>query len=448
MADRQLLDDLTVALSINSDNVKLRLSVIRLALDADARDVLQEAVIPLQPCHVRNPEDQRLSASACITIAAPDRALGFLKGGDPESTVLRAKALLDLNRQSEAAAAYKDAIHRNPALEDASLAAQLESLEVEPENDNGIRLRVISNDDTDTEDIARIIIPEHESVSFNDVHGLESVKQDIRRKIILPFQKPSLFKKFRKRVGGGILLYGPPGCGKTLLARATAGECKARFYNVMISDIMDMYIGESERKLHALFDTVRQNTPAVLFFDEIEAIGAKRQYGHESHSARLVSQFLSEMDGFEKENDGILILGATNVPWSIDPAFRRPGRFDRIFFVPPPDQAARAAILDMELKDRPMGGKIDSKLIAKHTSGYSGADIRNIVELASDLAIEASLDAGQEIPIEMRHLTDSVGESSNTTTEWLSTAKNYARYANDGGQYNDVLDFIKKHGKK
>ena len=248
-------------------------------------------------------------------------------------------------------------------------------------------------------------------------------------------------------MGGGILLYGPPGCGKTLLARATAGECDAQFFNVAIQDVLDMYIGESERKLHAIFDEARRKTPSVLFFDEIEALGGKRQYTREGTASKLVSLFLAEMDGFAKDNQGVLILGATNVPWSIDPAFRRPGRFDRVLFVPPPDRDARASILNLHLAGRPVAAGIDTRVLAKGTSGFSGADLLEVVETAGDLAIEASLAAGNESPITQVMLKDALDDVKPTTLEWLTTARNYARYANEGGQYDEVLAFLKKHGK-
>jgi transitional endoplasmic reticulum ATPase len=307
---------------------------------------------------------------------------------------------------------------------------------------------VISNDDTDESEMNRLLVPETEPVTFSEVGGLEEIKEQIRRKIILPFQKPSLFQRFKKRVGGGILLYGPPGCGKTLLARATAGECNASFYNVAISDVLDMYIGESERKLHAILETARQTTPAVVFFDEIEALGGKRQYTREATSSKLVSQFLSELDGFAQDNGGVLVLGATNVPWAIDPAFRRPGRFDRMLFVPPPDRPARESVLEILLRDRPLGERIDLAGFARETSGFSGADLQNLVETAADEAIQASIEQGREVPITNAHLKTALREIKPTTLEWLTTARNYARYANEAGQYDDVLRFIEKHGKK
>lgn len=447
MTNANLIDSLARALEATPDNTVLRLSLIRLAMEEDLIGDLVEYVEPLAGSSLEASEDRAVVGAAFLAIDDPENALAILTGNEPAERIERARALVVLGRQNEALADYRAAVASNPALEDPSLKAQLSATVVDDPNRDGIRLRVISNDDTDADDVTRLLIPQEERITFADVHGLDAVKQEVRRKIILPYLKPSLFQKFRKRVGGGLLLYGPPGCGKTLLARATAGECNAQFFNVMISDVLDMYIGESERKLHALFETVRQNTPAVIFFDEIEAIGAKRQYARESHTAKMVSQFLSEMDGFSQNNDGVLILGATNVPWAIDPAFRRPGRFDRTFFVPPPDRAAREAILRMEMADRPARANIDLGFIARNTSGYSGADLKNIVEMASDTAIEATIDRGEEVPIEDSFFKEALGLAKSTTMEWLTTAKNYARYANDGGQYNDVLEFLRKHGK-
>lgn len=283
--------------------------------------------------------------------------------------------------------------------------------------------------------------------TFADVVGLGEVKQQIHRKIILPFVQPSLFARFRKRIGGGILMYGPPGCGKTLLARATAGECKAAFYSIAAADVLDMYIGESEQKIRALFDKARQQRPAVLFFDEFEALAGKREYSRGNAGNNMVSQFLTELDGFAQNNEGILVLASTNVPWAIDPAFLRPGRFDRMFFVPPPDREAREAILAHHLRDRPVTPGIDVAGIARSTSGHSGADIANLVEMAADEAIAETLESGSTQSISARHLQAALQAVRPTTTEWLTTARNYARYANDGGRYDDVLEFLKKHGR-
>lgn len=297
---------------------------------------------------------------------------------------------------------------------------------------------------SDTVDIS---LYREKSTNFSDVIGLERIKKEINKKIILPFQKPSLFQRFKKKIGGGVLLYGPPGCGKTLLARATAGECKASFFNIEISDVLDMYIGETEQKLHTIFEKAREESPSVVFFDELEALGAKREHARSGTQSNMVSQFLTELDGFSQNNDGVLVLAATNVPWAIDSAFLRPGRFDRMFFVPPPDSEARAGILAHQMKERPAEADIDYGVIASKTSGFSGADLSNLVEMAADEAIDLSIETGSEEKICFDHFKSAIQECRATTMEWLTTARNYARYANDGGRYNEVLDFLKKYGK-
>lgn len=171
--------------------------------------------------------------------------------------------------------------------------------------------------------------PLHEKykLSFSDVGGLNEIKKQANIKIIQPFKNPELFKKFKKSAGGGILLYGAPGCGKSYFARAIAGECGAAFYNVGIEDILDMYVGESEKNIKALFDTVRANRPAVIFIDEIDALGRKRELLRNTSLTTTINAFLAQMDGVESDNENILIVGATNAPWNVDSAFRRTRAF-------------------------------------------------------------------------------------------------------------------------
>jgi AAA+ superfamily predicted ATPase len=307
------------------------------------------------------------------------------------------------------------------------------------------KLRVVER--PDSAEVTNLARYRQATTDFDDVVGLLEIKKQISKKIILPFQKPSLYQRFRKKIGGGVLLYGPPGCGKTLLARATAGECNASFFNIEVSDVLDMYIGESEQKLHAIFEKCRAQIPSVLFFDELEALASKREYARNASTSNVVSQFLTELDGFHQDNSGVLVLASTNVPWSIDPAFLRPGRFDRMLFVPPPDKDARAAILKHHMRDRPATGDINYEALAKAATGYSGADLANLVEMAADEAIEQSIETGREVSIGQVHFKDALGASRATTREWLTTARNYARYANDGGRYDDVLAFLQQHGK-
>jgi SpoVK/Ycf46/Vps4 family AAA+-type ATPase len=448
--DDATLAGLRAALLATPHNLPLRLVLLRALSDRGDQAGAAALLEPVEPSALA-PGDRAAAAGALLAAGRPARALDFAAGGGPEARLVAARALLALGRREEAGEAYRGAVAESPALEDLALAAELGAREVAgPQGADGnvVRLKVFSNDDTAATEARRLVAPPAEPVTFADVGGLAEVKEQIRRRIVLPFQKPSLFQRFKKRVGGGILLYGPPGCGKTLLARATAGECQATFHAVAISDVLDMYIGESERKLHALFEEARRTAPSVLFFDEIEALGGKRQYTREAASSKLVSQFLSEMDGFARNNHGVLILGSTNVPWAVDPAFRRPGRFDRVVFVPPPDEEARAEILRLHLEGRPVADDVRPALLARATSTWSGADLANLVETASDQAIHESLGAGREVPVTAAHLQAALREVKPTTLEWLTTARNYARYSNESGQYDDVLAFLKAHGRE
>ncbi|MEM7352081.1 MAG: ATP-binding protein [Acidobacteriota bacterium] len=449
--DDATLESLRRALEATPDNPQLRMVLVGAHLERQEPQKAYDLVRDLDPATLIQADHRLLAARACLAADDADRALTLADDESPEGQLLRAKIFLAKEQHKEGLAAYRAAVAENPALEDLDLrdrlAVNVRSFPQHGSQGGHPRLRVISNDDTDESEVSRLLMPQEESVDFSDVGGLDEIKRQIHKRIILPFQKPSLFERFKKRVGGGILLYGPPGCGKTLLARATAGECEATFLNVAIADVLDMYIGESERKLQAIFEKARASTPAVLFFDEIEALGGKRQYTREATSSKLVSQFLSEMDGFSRNNSGVLILAATNVPWAVDSAFRRPGRFDRLLFVPPPDRPAREAILEIRLADRPQEEAIDLAHFAKRTSGFSGADLDHLVETASDEAIEASIDSGEEVPIRAAHLRTALKAVKPTTLEWLTTARNYARYANEAGQYDDVLDFLKKHGR-
>jgi SpoVK/Ycf46/Vps4 family AAA+-type ATPase len=260
-------------------------------------------------------------------------------------------------------------------------------------------------------------------------------------RIVLPFERPEIFQAYGKKQGGGILMYGPPGCGKTLLARATAGECEARFVNVPVVDVVDKYLGEAERKLAAIFADARRDTPTVLFFDELEALaGSRSGIAHQSQVS-LVSTFLAEMDGFADNNEGVLILAATNMPWGVDAAFRRPGRFDRVVFVPPPDEAARRAILEILLRGKP-AANVDYQAVARRTDRFSGADLAGLVDLAVEAKLRQALRSGTPEPITTGDLRDAAKQVRPTTREWFATARNYALYANEGGAYDEVLAYI------
>nr|WP_106780314.1 AAA family ATPase [Lysinibacillus timonensis] len=286
----------------------------------------------------------------------------------------------------------------------------------------------------------------NDEVTFSDVAGLDDLKKTIHLRIISPFFNKGLFAKFKKKVGGGILFYGPPGCGKTFMARATAGECNAHFYPVKITDILDPYIGVSERNLKDIFDKARFQKPSILFFDEVDTIGFSRSKSS-SNTRGLIDTFLTEMEGIDSSTDEILVMAATNTPWDVDNALKRPGRFDRLIFVAPPDQQAREQIFKLKLEGR-FVEDIDTAKLASQTEFFSGADIENVVELASESLIEEILTTGIERPLNTNDLLQALKKHQPSTLEWLRTAKNYVKYSNHGGHYNDVEQYLRKHSRR
>ena len=291
-------------------------------------------------------------------------------------------------------------------------------------------------------DIGQLTTP---GVRLADVGGMEDVKRRLELSFLAPLRNPELRAQFGKSLRGGLLLWGPPGCGKTFVARALAGELGASFYEVGLSDVLDMWIGSSERNLHAIFDTARRNRPCVLFFDEIDAIGQKRTQlrGGGGAMRGVVNQFLSELDGAGTDNDGLFVLAATNHPWDVDPALLRPGRFDRMLLVLPPDPPAREAILRLHLRGKPTDA-LDLGRLVQATDGLSGADLALVCDHATERAMAASLDAGVVRPIRQADLDDAVRHVRPSVEPWLDTARNFAVYGNESGAYDELLTYLKR----
>jgi transitional endoplasmic reticulum ATPase len=354
--------------------------------------------------------------------------------------ILYARLLLNAGAVQQAKVQYENAIALDDKVADPGLA---QLLGIDPNNQNrdaiGNRVGDPVTDDFIEFNESNLERPE---VSFQDVGGMETVKDEIRLKIIYPLTQADLYRAYGKSIGGGILLYGPPGCGKTYLARATAGEINSNFISVGINDVLDMWLGNSERNLHDIFEQARDHQPCVLFFDEVDALAANRTDLKQSSSRMVINQFLSELDGVKSSNDGVLILAATNAPWHLDNAFRRPGRFDRILFVPPPDRDGREAILKLLCQGKPVDD-IDYNYVSRKTEHFSGADLKAVVDVAVEKKLQEAMKLGIPKPLLTKDLVTAVATVKPSTKEWFATARNYALYSNEGGLYDDILKYLK-----
>jgi AAA+ superfamily predicted ATPase len=288
---------------------------------------------------------------------------------------------------------------------------------------------------------------ERPALRLADVGGLEHVKQRLELAFLGPLRNRQLARAFGKGLAGGLLLYGPPGCGKTFLARAVAGELGAAFHSVGVADVLDMWTGQSERNLAQIFAAARRNAPCVLFLDEVDALGRKRSHlTHASSMRNTVNQLLSEMDSLGGDNEGVFVLGATNHPWDVDSALRRPGRFDRMLLVLPPDAPARAAILRHHLRDRPAAA-VDVDRIVRLTEHYSGADLAHVCTTAAERALAASLRAHRLVPLTTRDLEEAAREVRPSTGAWFATARTVVAFGNADGSYDELADYLRRHRK-
>ena len=434
----ETIKNLEEALAVSPDNVPLRLHLAELMLNEKMyteaglhfSQVLQKsygnvkAQTGLANCYYNT---GKFSAAIIIYEQLQNQL-------STDDNIRFVKCLIKENSMHEAGAIYQKIIAAYPSFRDEEIDNYLRTPSHAGAAAND------ADDDMTGED--SLYFMEKPAVKFSDVGGMDRIKNEISLKIIQPLKNPALYKAFGKKIGGGILLYGPPGCGKTFIAKAAAGEIDAKFINIGLHDILDMWIGNSEKNLHGIFELARQNAPCVLFFDEVDAMGASRSDLKQSAMRHVINQFLAEMDGVGASNEGVLILAATNAPWSVDAAFRRPGRFDRVIFVEPPDEKSREEILKSVLQGKPVGD-IDIKKIAQAIPDYSGADINAIIDIATEEKLQASMEAGSIQPINTKDLIKAAKQHRPTTSEWFATARNYALYANESGLYDDILKYMK-----
>jgi transitional endoplasmic reticulum ATPase len=456
----QAIQALREALRISPDNLPLRQHLAESLLGMGRPD---EAELVFREALALAPDNNRLKTGLAQSFYQQGKNThclvlveDVLKQTEAPAiaAMLHAKLLLRAGELDEARARYRQAVEADGSLKDSELAERLSLSRGVVKDDEEEEDDFYAADADDYEDRLRVrqswadelpsieIPVERPTSTFADVGGMEALKEEIRLKIIHPLTYPDLYKAYGKAIGGGILMYGPPGCGKTHLARATAGEIRAVFLAVGIHDVLDMWLGNSERNLHELFEQARRNRPCTLFFDEVDGLAASRSEMRGHGGRQLINQFLAETDGIQGNNDGLLLLAATNAPWHLDSAFRRPGRFDRILFVPPPDAPARASILRLLCRGKPVKD-LDFEYLAKKTSEFSGADLKAVVDVAIEGKLRQALKAGVPQPLTTKDLATAAASVKPSTREWFATARNYAIYSNQGGLYDDVLKHLK-----
>jgi len=291
-------------------------------------------------------------------------------------------------------------------------------------------------------------------MNFTDVAGMEKMKEEIREAVIYPLAKPELARKYGKLGGGGIIMYGPPGCGKTYIVKAAAGECESAFINAKLSDLLDMYVGNTEKNIHKVFETARKNSPCILFFDEIDAIGGRRDAQEGAQYMKMaVNQMLYEMDGVEAHNENVLVIAATNAPWDVDPALRRSGRFSKTLYIPEPDFGSREAIIKIHAKKRPVSKGIPYKRLAVATSGYASADLKAIVEEAAAIPWREAFKSGKERKVKTGDFIKAIRKKRSSLPPWYEQAnKQIGKQEEvtivDGKEHKKVTDSKMGPGEK
>ncbi|MFG2104235.1 ATP-binding protein [Micromonospora echinaurantiaca] len=425
MSSDPLIASLSAALDARPDDLPLRLHLAALLLDAGRAG---EAIAQIGQALARDPGNGEAQALM-------QRALGGPVPPAPAAPQSPAAPAAPAQRPAPAGPDVPPAADGSDPL----AAYEQELADIVPPR----FARAGDEPEPVTGDADRVYDVEVSGIRLADVGGMVAVKERLELAFLGPLRNPELRRMYGKSLRGGLMLYGPPGCGKTFLARAVAGEMGAKFISLSIVDVLDMWMGNSERNLHELFQAARRNAPCVLFLDEIDALGHKRSQVSSSSMRTLGNQLLAELDGMEGNNEGVFVLAATNTPWDVDPALRRPGRLDRVVLVLPPDADARRAILEYHLRDRPIAG-IDLRKVLAATEDFSGADLAHLCETAAEFAMADSVRTGEVRMIEQRDLERALKEVRPSTRPWMATARNVAMFANEGGVYDDLVAYLKR----
>jgi AAA+ superfamily predicted ATPase len=439
--DTPLIASLRAAVAAAPDDVPLRLHLAELLLDKGAVD---DAIGHIAAALQRSPgsTDARALMARAVGSGAPAQPAPPeqpTQPAQPEPPEQPAQPASPEPPEQPAPPAQGEPV---VAPEQSAEPAPFDWVSAERELSDVVPPRFVDEDGEDPGDEPAFDV-ESSSVRLADVAGMVEVKKRLQAAFLAPMNNPELRKLYGKSLRGGLLLYGPPGCGKTFIARAIAGELGAKFIAIGLNDVLEMWIGSSERNLHEAFATARKAAPCVIFLDEIDALGHKRSQLRNSAMRGAVNQLLTELDGVRESNEGVFVLAATNHPWDVDGALRRPGRFDRTLLVLPPDEPAREGVLRYHLRERPIAG-IDLKSLAKRTHGYSGADLAHICETAAEGALLDSVSTGRPRMIEMRDMLAALDEVKPSIGAWLNTARNVVEFSNVDGTYDDLRKYLKR----
>lgn len=444
-AHDSLVTSLRAALSVRPDDTTLRLHLARILLDAgDLPGALSEAAETLTHDPACEAAREFMLAALDARTAGPAAASAAPAPPAPSPPSAPPAPAPPASPSTPAPpATTPDATRPQTSFDWRAAESEVSGIVGPRFADNGAgsaaAAEVADGDGTDVDAYET----EQPRLRLADIGGMEAVKDRLEIAFLAPMRNPELRALYAKSLRGGLLLYGPPGCGKTFVARAVAGELGASFISVGIADVLDMYFGQSEHNLRELFAQARRKAPCVLFFDEVDALGLKRSQSNSTSMRTVVNQMLEEMDNVAADNEGVFVLGATNQPWDVDTALRRPGRFDRTILVLPPDETARRTILEYHLRDRPVEN-IDLRSLAERTEGYSGADLAHLCESAAEQALLASARSGTIRMIGMAEFETSLEQVRPSTGPWFDSAKSVAMFANEGGAYDDLLAYLKQ----
>jgi SpoVK/Ycf46/Vps4 family AAA+-type ATPase len=287
---------------------------------------------------------------------------------------------------------------------------------------------------------------EEPRTTLADVAGMPAIKRWLSTAFLSSLRDPQMRRLFGRSLRGGLLMYGPPGCGKTFLARALAGELEAGFLGIDLAHVVDMWLGYSRRSIHEIFETARAAAPCLLYLDQLDAIGPRRAGRRHSIGRGVVDQLVAELYSASEEHEGVFVVAATEHPWDVDSLLRQPGRLDHRLLVLPPDLQAREAIIRSVLAGRPLAEDLDLAGLAARTDRYSAADLAQLCESAAAAALAASIVSNSSRPIAMADFTRGLHELRPSTPPWFELARDYARFAAEPGSYDDLVSYLRTRG--